>query len=343
METLHDVSTPSPRARGEGWGEGQRGKPISPLAVALLLALTVQTPTLAHDGAPSHDLLSLWHLDPLVLLGLLLGGGLYAGGVAHLWQRSGVGRGVRRWQAAAFAAGLALLAVALLSPLAGLAEALFSAHMAQHLLLLLAAPPLLLLGAPQVAAPLALPRAWRRPLAGAVQWAARSPLGRALGAVAMVWLVQMAVLWLWHLPALYEAALASGALHALEHATFVVAALLFWGVALRPFGPRRAGFGAAIVFVIATALPNGLLGALMTLTPRPWYPAYAASAADWGLTPLTDQQLAGLLMWIPPGLVYVALVAGLLLAWLDGGTRQALRRDESAPAARALVRPVSGE
>jgi putative membrane protein len=290
-----------------------------PLAVflALLLTLTTSTPAFAHDGAASHDLSSLWHWDPLVLLGLILGAWLYARGIAALWRRGGVGRGVRRWQAAAFAAGLAVLAIALLSPLAGLAEELFSAHMAQHLLLLLVAPPLLLLGAPEIAGALGLPRRWRRPLAGTFLRVERRPFWHSLGTVGAIWVVQMAALWLWHLPRFYEAALESDIVHGLEHVTFLVTALLFWAVVLRPFSSRRASFGVAIVFVIATALPNGLLGALMTLTSSPWYPAYAARVTDWGMTPLVDQQIGGLLMWIPPGTIYVVLVAGLLLAWLE--------------------------
>lgn len=308
------------------------------LAAMVLIALVWPSPVLAHAGGRTDSPWSLWHLDPLILLGLVLSGGLYARGLARLWRR-GVGRGVRRWQAAAFAAGLAVLAFALLSPLAGLAEELFSAHMGQHLLLLLVAPPLLLLGAPHVPGSLALPRAWRRPLAAALHRVGRYPLCRALGSLGVVWLVQIASLWLWHLPALYEAALRHELLHALEHVTFIATALLFWSVVLAPFRSRRAEFGAAIVFVIATALPNGLLGALMTLAPRPWYPTYAASTAAWGLTPLVDQQLAGLLMWIPPGLVSVALVAGLLLAWLGG---MEPRRRESDPP-RAALRPISGD
>lgn len=297
--------------------------------LTLVLFLMTSTPAFAHDGAPSHTIGTLWHWDPLVLLGLILGGWLYARGIATIWQQAGIGGGVKRWQAAAFGTGLAVLAVALISPLAGLAEELFAAHMAQHLLLLLVAPPLLLLGAPEIIVPLALPKPWRRPLAGAMHRAGRHPLGRALSSLGIIWVIQMAGLWLWHLPRFYEAALESGFLHALEHGTFLVTALLFWGVVLHPFSSRRANFGVTILFVIATALPNGLLGALMTLATSPWYPAYAARVTEWGTTPLVDQQIGGLLMWIPPGTVYVVVVAALLLVWL-----------ERAPAGGSVVAPV---
>jgi cytochrome c oxidase assembly factor CtaG len=301
--------------------------------LAFLALFVAAQPALAHTGnGAAGDLWSLWDWDPLVLIGLALGGGLYALGVARVWSRAGVGRGIHSWQVAAFAGGLLVLAVALLSPVAGLGEELFAAHMVQHLLLLLVAPPLLLLGEPRVAVGMVLPRLWRRPLAIAPRRALGYPAWHPLTALALIWVVQMTVLWGWHHPRLYEGALRSAPLHALEHLSFVVTALLFWDIAIRPFVARGARYWTAILFVVATALPNALLGALMTLAPEPWYATYTTRVAVWGLTPLQDQQIAGLLMWIPPGLIYVVVVAALLLVWLDRGEARRERRAAAAPA-----------
>ena len=281
------------------------------------------------DGAPApHELWQAWAWDPLLLAGLALAAWAYGRGVCALWSRAGAGRGIARWQAAAFGAGLVALAVALVSPLEGLAAALFSGHMAQHLVLILVAAPLLVLGEPLVAYLWALPPARRRTVGA---WLRRAPLRavrRALALPGAAWLLHIVAVWAWHLPGLYQAALVSEPLHSLEHGSFLATALLFWGVVVRPGGGRRLGYGAGILYILATALPSALLGALITLAPSPWYPAYAASAPAWGLTPLEDQQLAGLLMWIPPGILYVGVAAALLAAWLREVERRVRRREE---------------
>lgn len=262
------------------------------------------------------DLWSAWQSTPSVVLPLIVSGTWYALGVRALWRRAGVGHGVRRWQAACFGAGLATLAIALLSPLDALAEALFSAHMVQHLLLLAVAAPLLALGEPLLPAMWALPERWRHglgrwwrasPAAQRVVRGATDPLG--------VWLAQLAVLWFWHLPGPYLAALRDERLHALEHLAFLGTAFAFWWVVVQPIGRRRLAYGGAVVYLALSMMQSGALGAILAFARTPWYPAHAAGAAAWHLTLLEDQQLAGLIMSVPMSFVYIGAALVLAARW----------------------------
>ncbi|HSM57779.1 MAG TPA: cytochrome c oxidase assembly protein [Candidatus Sulfomarinibacteraceae bacterium] len=274
-------------------------------------------PALAAPPTP-QTIWRAWNADPLLILGLLLAAALYARGLRALWRRAGPGRGVRRSHVAAFAAGLLVLALALLSPLDALSSALLAAHMVQHLLLMLVAAPLLVLGLPPVAAAWALPRSPQL-----ARWWHRRPLlrraWRALSHPVTAWLLYAGVLWAWHLPRLYEAALLNETVHALEHAAFLGAALLFWW-ALRHARALSSAGGA--LFLFTTALHSGLLGALLTFAAAPWYPVYSIAPYAWGLTPLQDQQLAGVIMWLPGSLVYLGAVLLLLGSWLYRQERQ---------------------
>jgi putative membrane protein len=302
------------------------------VALALLAEASAMASRVAVPAGPG-EAWSAWAWDPLVLLGLVAASAVYARGLRIYWGRVGAGRGVRRWQAMAYASGLLALVVALVSPLDALAEALFTAHMVQHLLLVVVAAPLLVLGAPLVPGLWALPRA-RRLALGRWWHDARRVWGgwRLLSQPAVVWTLYAATLWIWHLPVLYEAALASASAHALEHVTLLLSALLFWWTALHSGHPGRLGHGAGVLYVFAASLPSGLLGVLLTFARTAWYPAYAPSEAAWGLSPLEDQQLAGLLMWVPGGLAHVIAALGLLVAWLASAERQSRRRDRSAEA-----------
>lgn len=305
-------------------------------AVVLALGALVPAPALAHAGRPlqPHDLWTAWSLDPAVVAPLLAGGWLYARGVERVWRRSGTGRGVRRWQAGCFAAGWITLLLAMVSPLHPLGEALFSAHMAQHELLVAVAAPLLVLGRPLVPLLWAVPVHWRR---AAGRWAKAGPVRggwRMVSGPFAAWLLHAAALWLWHLPGPYQAALAGEGLHALQHASFLGTGLLFWW-ALFHGREGRLGYGAAVFYLFATAMHSGALGALLTLSPTPWYPAYDGTTAAWGLTALEDQQLAGLIMWVPAGVSYLVAGLALLAAWMRESERRAARGR-----ARHELRPV---
>ena len=275
------------------------------------------------------------HPDLNILAGLIAAAVAYAAGLRRLWGGPPVNRragpGVpSAGQAACFAAGLATVAVALLSPLDRLAHLLFAAHMAQHMLLVLVAAPLLVLGGPGLPLAVALAPGWRRRL-GRLRhrpaWtAARDLLTRPL----VAWGVHVGTLWAWHLPGPYQAALASDAVHAAEHASFLGTGLLFWWVVLSRPGRRRLAPGFAVLYLFAAALQGSALGALLTLAPAPLYPLQAAAAPS-GPAALADQQLAGLVMWIPADLVYLGAAGTLFMGWLLSLERASPRQEAPDP------------
>lgn len=277
----------------------------------------------AHAGVPPapHDLWQAWNWDPWLLLGLTLTGYMYSRGVYALWRRAGVGRGVTWRQLWLFGLGLVALVVALISPVDALSEALFSAHMVQHMVLIYVAPLLFVLGAPPVLWIWALPRAWRRPT---TRWWRASLWQRLWGYLLhplTIWGLFGLVLWVWHAPALYQAAVLSRAIHLLEHASFFGASLLFCWLLVHGRGqscPKGgASDGAILLVLFTTALHSGLLGALLTFAATPLYPVYRLGVMQWGLTLLTDQQLAGVIMWIPVGFFYLGAMLILVARWLQ--------------------------
>lgn len=237
---------------------------------------------------------------------------LYAIGVRRLWKRAGAGRGISRADVARFATGWLLTAAALLSPLDEWAERSFAAHMTQHEILMAAAAPFLVLGRPLEAWTWALAPPWRVALGGAARsrwlragWrAATSHLG--------AWTLHAVALWAWHIPAVFEAALAAEGVHIAQHACFLGTALFFWWSVFDR--GRRDADAASLASLFTTMAHTGALGALLTFAQHPWYASYASGVP--GLTPLEDQQLGGLIMWAPASLAY--LVAALVIAsrWL---------------------------
>jgi cytochrome c oxidase assembly factor CtaG len=278
-----------------------------------------------------------WLTDPVIAISLGAVAGVYAGGTRAAWTHAGSGRGVRRWQVWCFAGGMIVLVLALASPLDALAEQLFSAHMTQHVLLAIVAPPLIVAGAPLTAALWLLPLETRKQL---VQWMKRlrwpTTLWGIMTAPALAWAIHAVAMWIWHLPRLYALALSNSAIHAAEHMSFVgTASLIWWGV-IYPRRSRRAAYALGIGALFLTMMQSGALGALLTLSHRIWFPVHAAGEAQWGLAPLEDQQLAGLIMWVVGGLLYLAAMSALFLAWMRPGERR------DAPAARtaAVIAPT---
>jgi len=288
-----------------------------------------------HDIAVSpHDVWRTWNLQPSLILALAVAGLAYWRGVDTLWRPGGtvrtVARGVPPWRVAAFGGGLFALVIALLSPLDPMSEELLSAHMVQHLLLMVVAAPLLVLGSPALVIGQAVPTAWRR---RAHRWGRTRPL-RAIGRLfthpLMTWFLATAVLWGWHVPSLYQAALERPTVHVLEHAAFLATAMLFWWTALQPSGPRRLPRGADVVFVFTGALQSGALGALLAFASQPIYPFYVHRTIAWGLSPLQDQQLAGMLMWVPPFVIYLVAAGALFVRWLRVAELDQRRADARA-------------
>ncbi len=261
-------------------------------------------------------------LDPLAVFSLGLVAWLYARGLAEIWRRARGRKGIRGWEAACFGAGWLTLAVAAVSPLHPFGEILFSAHMAQHEVLILVAAPLLVLGRPLVAFLWALPSVARERVG---EWAASRSVAAVWQTITgplAVFLIHGLALWIWHVPVLYETALERDSIHLLQHASFFGTAALFWWALIHGrYG--RMGYGVSVFYVFATALHSGALGALLTFAPRLWYPIYAERTAVWGLSPLEDQQLAGLIMWVPAGALFAALGLGFFAAWLGESERRA--------------------
>jgi putative membrane protein len=250
----------------------------------------------------------------VVELLLLLGAAaVYGAGVTRAWDAAGTGRLIRRSQVASFAAGLAAIGVALVSPLDGMAEHSLTAHMIQHVMLIAIAAPLVVVGAPVLAAghafgatPSHVPSLRHleyRPRPATRRWALW--IGLALA-------THVAAVALWHLPGAYDAALHNNAVHAAEHACFFLTAAALWWAALGAGRRSRRGAGLLVLFV--ATLPANALGLLMTIAATPWYPAYRHGSLA---ASLQDQQVAGVVMWGFGGVA--ALVGGcaLFISWLE--------------------------
>lgn len=233
------------------------------------------------------------------------------GGFAVVYRsglRAAGSRGPDTTQRLAFAAGLVILGVALAGPVERLAHHSFAAHMAQHLLLGLIAPPLLLVGRPLEVISRLGSRSRQRKAARAYGHILR--LGRGRAYLAPVALLAYALTWwFWHAPATYTAALTSPVVHALEHATLIVAALALWAPIVRP---RRLPAWLGPLLLLGAAVQGGLLATLLTFAQRPWY----AGIGYGTLTPLQDQQFGGAMMWVVAGLVYLFGAATGFVRWL---------------------------
>ena len=278
-----------------------------------------------------------WTFDPVVLASLLVAGGLYAAGAARLRRAAGKGRGIRTAQVLCFAGGWVALVLALVSPMAAVSDLLFSVHMTQHEVLMLIAAPLLVLARPLAVFAWALPAAWRPAVGRFTRLPAVAEAWRTLTGPLTVWVLHGAALWIWHLPSLFQAAVADAGIHAWMHVTFVFTAALFWWALVHGrYG--RLGYGVGVLYVFTTGLHSTLLGALLTLAPRPWYAIYSARAAALGRDPLEDQELGGLLMWVPFGIVFLVIGLALFAAWLGEARRRvAIAEGEAGDAGASAI------
>jgi putative membrane protein len=289
------------------------------IAFGAALAILVPALAAAHGASPHVSttdprVFSLW--DQATLAGLTLLGTLYGMGARALRTR---GAGPRRIERAAFASGWLALVASILPWFDAAALELFSAHMAQHELMMLVGAPLIVAGRPLATCLWALPEPWRRRVAMPLQRPTAFRLARVIAAPVTVWTLHGLVIWLWHAPALYQLAVRSEPVHALQHAMFVSTSVLFWwGLVYGRYG--RAGYGAAVFYVFTTAIHTGILGAFLTFAPAPLYGVYATPGHQ---DPLADQQVAGLVMWIPAGLLLTMIGVGLFAAWLGEAERRA--------------------
>jgi cytochrome c oxidase assembly factor CtaG len=256
----------------------------------------------------SQLLVSAWDFDPSVILGCAA---LMIGYLFVVRFRS-----PRR--ALIFASGVLILLLALVSPLDTLADDyLFSAHMVQHLLLILVVPPLLLLGIPESTAKAAL------------KYRFVERCEQTLGRPAIAWSLGVGTLWLWHAPSLYNAALDNEWLHIIEHLSFLITSVIFWWPVLAPTSERRLSPLMVLVYLMPAGVANTLLGIVLAYSPGILYPAYLHPSDtlgilhllrdDWGLSAKDDQTLGGLLMWFPGSFVYLGVIFTILLCWFIRG------------------------
>jgi putative membrane protein len=308
-------------------------KVVFKLSAPLFVLATSATRAFSHGGEDhALGIWPEWEFNPLIVAVLVIFAGIYISGVRNLWRSAGVGHGITTREALFYSLGWLSLAVALVSPVHTLGELLFSMHMTQHEILMLIAAPLIVLGRPFVAAAWALPVSSRR-RAGSIVLSA--PVNRTWsffsnGAVA--WVVHAAALWLWHVPVLFQATLKSDLVHTLQHASFFGTALLFWWAIL--FGKRGLqSYGAGVLYLFTTMIQSGLLGIFLTLTSYVWYPAYSSTTELFGLSPIEDQQIGGLIMWIPAGVVYLFAALVMFAGWLRESERRVLARETKAAAA----------
>jgi cytochrome c oxidase assembly factor CtaG len=266
--------------------------------------------------------------------------------IAFFWYTAGVQRAIAEGKAKAisparliaFAGGMIVMAIALQSPIDIISEDLFSVHMIQHLLLMLAAPPLFVWSDCPIVFLRALPRRARKAVA---HFWARSAVSRTYHGLThpvAVWGAFCGAFVFWHAPRPYEWALADNRVHIVEHLSFFVTSLAFWSIVLPPnIRRRRLQHGPTLLLVVSTAVLGGLPGALMIFAPRPLYPVHAAGVARWGLTLMQDQQIAGLIMWIPAGAAYVLAATLVFLQWLREAEARAVRSARHSAAMTLLI------
>lgn len=245
----------------------------------------------------------------------------YAIGVHRLRRRPAGRETIPAWRIAAFATGCASLAISLLSRLDALSDVLFSAHMAQHEILMLVSAPLMVLGRPFIPILWSFRASTRASFASLAKHRTIARVWERISRPFTVLLLHALVLWVWHVPALFEAALHDDAVHAFQHLGFFLTAALFWWTLVHGrYG--RLGYGVGVLYVFATAMHTQVLGALLTFAAHNWYPTHASRTAAAHLDPLADQQLAGVVMWIPFGALFLIIGLALFAAWLGEAERR---------------------
>jgi putative membrane protein len=265
---------------------------------------------LRHDaGRWKEKAVTSWALEPGVPTLLAAGGILYGRGLKHHRPQA-----LPRGGPASFYLGLVVLGAALLSPLAVLSQQMLSAHMIQHLALMLVAPPLILYARPGLVMGWGMSAGLRRRVMKLGHTGRLASAFKAVRHPVTVSALAAGALWGWHLPLAYQAALKSYPLNALEHLSFVGTSLLLWALVIGAGRIGRKGYPQAMACLFANGLAGAALGAILIFSPALIYPVYASSGLP---NPLRDQQLAGAIMWVPPGIVYLATLTLLAFRWLS--------------------------
>lgn len=296
----------------------------------------------AHEGVQAgQSAWTRWNLDPELLVPVALLTGLYLRGLRVWRDRS---REHPPWRTACYLAGMALLVLAIESPLDALAEHHFSAHMIQHELLMMFVAPLILLGAPTTPVLRGVPRGVRRrlvrPLARRREAAfAYRALSHPLTALAAF----TAILWAWHLaPGWYDAAVRDDLVHDAQHLSFALAGGLIWWCVIDPRPLRaRLGYVGRMGFLVVASTPKSFLGALIVFAEEPLYGFWNDAPPILALTPLEDQELGGMLMWVPSQMMFLLAVGLVFAVWARKSEQRQRAADDARLAAAARARPAS--
>ena len=297
------------------------------LTASLLFLIAGSNVAWAHGlPEPGSSPWLAWNAEPDAVMSLATALIWYGLGVWRLSTEAELGRVVTRARMTAYLAGLAVLAVALLSPVDTVGDELFWLHMVQHLLLTLVVPPLLVWSRPAVILMWAFPQQLRRRISRVWNRSGLGAVVRVLHAPALVWVLFTGTFIGWHLPGPFQLALDHRGVHEAEHLSFFVTALLFWTVVIAPSTRGRLGYGARLLFLLTNGVLTGFPGALMVLAPRTLYPIQALRSPEWGLTGLEDQQIAGALMWVVGSFIYLAAGSLLFVRWLDTADAQLRHR-----------------
>jgi cytochrome c oxidase assembly factor CtaG len=251
--------------------------------------------------------LTQWNLAPSIISGTALVIGLYLYAVGPLRRKYHLAESVKRSQIITFIVGVLIIFFALVSPLDALGDDyLFSAHMVQHLLLTIAGPPLMLLGTP----------GWL--LSPVLRNRVVFLVARFLTFPIVAFLLYNVDFWLWHAPPLYNATLSTDNIHILEHMTFIIFALVNWWPIFSPVEELpRLSIGGQILYIFLNGMPTVALGAGLTFLQPLYAPYIEQPVRVWGLSPATDQQLGGLIMWVPGNIVYIAIASILFIRWMQ--------------------------
>nr|WP_250812596.1 cytochrome c oxidase assembly protein [Neorhizobium tomejilense] len=285
-----------------------------PALITSLLFVLLTAKAYAH-GSESHNALS-WTFDPWIVSPLLAMALLYASGAMRLrLRRRRTVEAVRRslWF---FWSGLAVLVLALVSPVHELGEHLFTAHMIEHELVIGIAAPLLVLAKPAAMMLWGLPEPLRQAAGAAMGRTASRALWRRLTAPVVATSLHGLAIWIWHYPPLFDATVSDVLMHRLQHLSFLGTAILFWWAMI-----WRARRGAAAWHQFVTMLHTTILGALIALVPTVLYRAQTRYAFEWDMTPLEDQQLAGIIMWVPGGIIYAGAALWFLKTWIQEASK----------------------
>ncbi len=309
-------------------------RPLPPL-LAVLALVALAGPVAAHgetSTAPSFPgVLLEWRFDILPLMAIVATGVVYALAVRTV-NRGHPSNRVPAHRPWLFGAGLAAIALALLSPIEAYEGSLFSVHMVQHMLLQLVAAPLLLAGAPITLALRASSPRVRRALLTVLQ----SRIVHVLSFPVIAWLLFAATNWGWHFSALYNDALENPLLHHLQHVTMLGAALLFWWPAIGADpSPWRLPHPVRILYLFLAMPQNSFLGVALLQASGVLYPHYLTNERTWGLSPLEDQQLGGVIMWVVGDLAFLAAMMLVVVLWMRHEDRKTARLDARLAAERA--------